>query len=226
MRYRTTAVARWFRRAGGWSHDWYRDHAPELFGLALCCLLVGSVLVLAGSFRPEDDPKFGIAPPPRDQPEREGQDFVAYTNRVGGYAFRHPSTWDVTEAGGHAELVSPEGSTVLSFGGSHTAGAPGIVATLPGTLSRSIAEPVIVGTTWERIAGLRSFLVSGRAMDRGSRIRFLVISLPGERPTHEISIIVPAGSAPTRMLLRVERIVASFAILSDATPGGVDIVRG
>jgi hypothetical protein len=115
---------------------------------------------------------------------------------------------------------------VLSFGGSHTAGEPGIVAALSGTLSRSVAKPVIVGTTWERIAGLRSFLVTGTAMDRGSRMRFLVISIPGERPTYEISIIVPAGLAPTRMLPRVERIVASFAILSDATPGGVDVVRG
>jgi len=68
--------------------------------------------------------------------------------------------------------------------------------------------------------------VTGTAMDRGSRMRFLVISIPGERPTYEISIIVPAGLAPTRMLPRVERIVASFAILSDATPGGVDVVRG
>jgi hypothetical protein len=222
LSYRTTAAARWFRTARGW----LRNHAPELFGLALCCLFVVSVLVIAGSFRPEGNTKFGIAPLPRDQPEREGQHLVAYTNRVGGYAFRHPSTWDVTEAGGYAELVSPDGSAVLSFGGSHTTGEPGIVATLPGTLSRSVAEPVIVGTTWERIAGLRSFLVSGTAMDRGSRIRFLVISIPEGRPTHEISIIVPAGSAPTRMLARVERIVASFAILSNATPGEVDVVRG
>ena len=205
---------------------WLRNHAPELFGLALCCLLVGSVLVLAGSFGPEGDPKFGIAPIPRDQPEREGQDLIAYTNPVGGYAFRHPSTWDVTEAGEYTQLVSPDGSAVLSFGGSHTAGVAGIVAMLPGTLSRSVAEPVIVGTTWERISGHQSFLVSGTAMDRGSRIRFLVISIPGRRPTHEISIIVPAGSAPTRMLPPVERIVGSFNILSDATPGGVDVVRG
>ena len=225
MRYWTTAVARWFRMARGGLHDRCRDH-PDLFGFALCCLLLVSALVLAGSFRPEGDPNFGTAPLPRDQPEREGQDLVAYTNRVGGYAFRHPSTWDVTEAGGYVELASPDGSAVLSFGGSHTAGEPGIVATLPGTLSRSVAEPVIVGTTWERISGLQSFLVSGTAMDRGSRIRFLVISIPGEQPTHQISIIVPAASAPTRMLPRVERIVASFAILSDATPGGVDVVRG
>ena len=222
MSYRTTAVAFWFRMARGWSHD----HAPQVFGLALCCLFVVSFLVLAGSVRPEGNTKFGIAPLPRDRPEREGQHLIGYTNRVGGYAFVHPSTWDVTEAGGHAELVSPDGSAVLSFGGSHTAGEPGIVATLSGTLSRSVAKPVIVGTTWERIAGLRSFLVTGTAMDRGSRMRFLVISIPGERPTYEISIIVPAGSAPTRMLPRVERIVASFAILSDATPGGVDVVRG
>jgi hypothetical protein len=219
LRYRATAVAFWFRMARGWLHD----HAPVVFGFALCCLLLVSFLVLAGSVRP---PKFGIAPLQRDRPQREGQHLVAYTNRVGGYAFRHPSTWDVTEASGHAELVSPDGSAVLSFGGNHRAGEPGTVATLRGTLSRSVAEPVIVGTTWERIAGLRSFLVSGTAMDRGSRIRFLVISIPGERPTHEISIIVPAGSAPTRMLPRVERIVASFTILSDATPGGVDVVRG
>ena len=58
--------------------------------------------------------------------------------------------------------------------------------------------------------------MSGTADDRvGRSIRFLVIAIPGERPTHGISIVVPAHSAPSRMLPRLEHIVASFDILDD-----------
>jgi hypothetical protein len=58
--------------------------------------------------------------------------------------------------------------------------------------------------------------VSGTADDPlGRSIRFLVIAIPGEQPTHAISIVVPAHSAPSRMLPRLERIVASFDILDN-----------
>jgi hypothetical protein len=73
----------------------------------------------------------------------------------------------------------------------------------------------VLDTAWQQVAGHRSFLVSGVADDQGRSIRFLVIATPGERSTHTISIMVPAQSAPSRMLPRLERIVASFDILGD-----------
>jgi hypothetical protein len=58
--------------------------------------------------------------------------------------------------------------------------------------------------------------VSGTADNQlGRSIRFLVIAIPGDQPTHTISITVPANSTPSRMLPRLERIVASFDILDD-----------
>jgi hypothetical protein len=147
---------------------------------------------------------------------------LVHTNLLGGYAFTYPRTWTIEEEGTDTELASPDGETVVSFGSSETLQVgnfggehhPGDQDLL-GSFG-SIVEPSVLDTAWEQVAGHRSFLVSGRADDPlGASIRFLVIAIPGEQPTHAISITVPAHSAPSRILPRLERIVASFDILDD-----------
>jgi hypothetical protein len=146
---------------------------------------------------------------------------LVHTNHVGGYAFTYPRTWTVEEEGAETELASPDGETVVSFGSGETLQVGDGGGEHPGDqiLLRSlgsIIEPSVLGTAWEQVAGNRSFMVSGTADDPvGRSIRFLVIAIPGEQPTHAISIVVPAHSAPIRMLARLERIVASFDILDN-----------
>jgi hypothetical protein len=149
---------------------------------------------------------------------------MVHTNLLGGYSFTYPRTWTVEEEGAETELASPDGETVLSFGSAETLQVGEGGGEHPGDqdLLRSlgsIAEPTVLGTAWQRVAGHRSFLVSGTAHDPiGRSIRFLVIAIPGERPTHTISIVVPVHSAPSRMLPRLEPIVASFDFLYDEAP--------
>jgi hypothetical protein len=197
----------------------YRENAPQLFGLILCSLLVGAVLLIGASLGRDGEPG-GIVHVPAPGPPPQGGPLV-HTNLVGGYTFTYPPTWTVEEEGAETELASPDGETVLSFGSAETlqVGAGGSEHPGDQDLLRSlgsIAEPSVLGTAWQQVAGHRSFLVSGTAHDPvGRSIRFLVIAIPGERPTHTISIVVPEHSTPSRMLPRLEAIVASFDFLYD-----------
>jgi hypothetical protein len=194
----------------------FRDYAPQLFGLILC-----ADVFLILSLGQDSEPGIAHAPAPGPPPVSAQRGHLFHTNLLGGYAFTYPRTWTVKEEGVDTELASPDGETVLSFssgetihighgGGEH----PGDQDLL-GSLG-SIVEPSVLDTAWEQVAGQRSFLVSGTADDQlGRSIRFLVIAIPGDQPTHTISITVPANSTPSRMLPRLERIVASFDILDD-----------
>ena len=200
----------------------YRDHAPQLFGLILCVLVVAGVLLVGASLGRDNEPR-GIvhAPTPGPPPQPAQRGPLVHTNLLGGYAFTYPRTWTVEGEGAETELASPDGETVLSFGSGETlqVGDAGGERPIDQDLLRPLGsnvEPSVLGTAWQQIAGHRSFLVSGTADDPvGRSIRFLVIAIPGEQPTHTISIVVPAHSAPSRMLPRLERIVASFDILDD-----------
>jgi hypothetical protein len=216
---------RWFSGTSRRLRYGYRDYAPQLFSLILCSLLVASFFVLIRASPGQDSEPGGIvpvpvpAPGPPPLPAQRGP--LVHTNRLGGYTFTYPRTWTLEDEGAETELASPDGETVLSFasgdtlqvgdGGGEHPGHQDLLRSLG-----SIDEPSVLGTAWQQVAGHRSFLVSGTAHDQvGRSIRFLVIAIPGEQPTHAISIMVPAHSAPSRMLPHLERIVASFDIFDD-----------
>ena len=209
-----------FRKATGSVRYWCLDHARQVF-LVLWAVVVAGALVLVALLGPQGDPQTSFMP---SQPEQRELEF---TNVLGGYAFTYPSNWDISQAGMYTELESPDGDTVLSFS---RRGGPwgGDMSTgLLGSMTESISSPVVVGTAWERIAGIRSFLLSGTGRDLvARRVRFLVIAIPGQRPTHQISIVVPVDSDPSSMLVRVEGIVSSFRILSDGKTSQLDVVDG
>jgi hypothetical protein len=200
----------------------YRNHARQLFDLILYSFFVASVLLIGGSLGQHRE--FVPVPAPRPPPLPAQRAPMIHANLLGGYAFAYPRAWTVVEAGTQTELASPDGETVVSF----SSGEAPLVGDGVGELSRGkallrsaglIVEPSVLGTAWQQVAGHRSFLVSGTADDPlGRSIRFLVIGIPGERPTYAISIVVPADSDPSRMLPRVERIVASFDIIDEAPP--------
>jgi hypothetical protein len=219
---RAPRLDRWFSRMSRRIRYGYRDHAPELFGLILCSLFVACVLLIGASLGQDSDLGENVLVPAQGPPPPPAQGGpLVHTNLVGGYAFTYPRTWTVEELGAETDLASPDGETVLSFGSGATLQVGDGGGEHPGDQDLlgsfgSIVEPSVLGTAWQQVAGHRSFLVSGTADDRvGRSIRFLVIAIPGERPTHAISIVVPAHSAPSRMLPRLERIVASFDILDD-----------
>jgi hypothetical protein len=209
-----------FRRATGSVRFWCRDHAREVF-LVFLAVAVAGALALAAVLAPQGDPQTSII---HSQPvQRE----LEFTNVLGGYGFSYPSNWYVWQAGTYTELESPNGDTVLSFKRWRGPWVEDTSAGLLGWMTESLYSPVVVGTTRERIAGIQSFLLTGTGRDfLTRRVRFLAIAIPGQRPTHLISIVVPANSDPSPMLERVETIVTSFEILSDGKTSQTDIVDG
>ena len=77
-----------------------------------------------------------------------------------------------------------------------------------------LAGQALTGSTWEHIDGSRSFIVSGMTEDpTGRPMRFLAITVRAVPRNYAISVLVPAGSDPTRVLPTVEAIVSSFEVL-------------
>lgn len=196
--------------------DWLHDHDPvQSFVLIAGFLIVAAapviVVLITSPPTSSDDPPVSA---PQIQPAPPS--IVDYTNVAAGYGFRYPSTWELSEAGTSARLESPGGNTVISFGfgdpGELDAASEGLLEAMPG----SGGSQELIGTTRERIAGYPSLLASGTATDASGRpVRFLGIAVRGDVQNYAISIVVPADSDPSRVLPRLERVVASFEILDD-----------
>lgn len=197
--------------------DFLHDHDPaELFVLTIGLVVVAAapfmvVMFATPSTSPPDDLPVGI-----DQIEQAPRGVADYTNIAAGYGFSYPSTWELSEVGSSARLESPGGNTVVSYGSVAAdeldAASEGLIEAMPG----SVTSQELIGTTREQIAGSPSLLTSGTTTDESGRpVRFLAIAVRGDVRTYVITIVVPAGSDPSRVLPRVERVVTSFEILDD-----------
>jgi hypothetical protein len=219
---RAPLPGRWFSRMSTGNRYGYRYRVPQFFGPILCSLLGACVILIWASLGRDSEPGGSVhVPAPGRPPLSAPRGPLVHTNLLGGYTFTYPRTWTVEEEGAETKLASPDGGTVLSFGSGATlqvgdgGGEPAEDQELLRSLG-SIGEPSVLGTAWQQVARHRSLLVSGTAHDPvGRPIRFLVIAIPGDWPTHTISIVVPAHSAPSQMLPRLEPIVSSFDILDD-----------
>ncbi|MCI0634378.1 MAG: hypothetical protein L0206_10765 [Actinobacteria bacterium] len=200
-------------------------HPAQVFLVALGALLVPATLaVVATSLIDRPEPSSPIPPNPTsaDQPRPTVEldtGIVAHVNSTGDYAFAYPTTWLIDETGGVTRLENPGGDIVASFG----PGAPGDIATASGRLVSSIlgidgteiaVNDALTGTSWEQIDGSRSLIVSGVTEGPDGRsVRFLAITVRAVSRNYSISVLVPAGSDPTRVLPTIEAIVSSFEVL-------------
>lgn len=216
MALRFSSRRRPIRRATDRVTDLLHDHDPaELFVLTIGLVIVAAapfmVVMFASPSTSPDDLPVGV-----DQIQQAPPGVVDYTNIAAGYGFSYPSTWDLNQVGSSARLESPGGDTVVSFRSVAADGlggaSEGVIEAMPG----SVTSQELIGTTREQIAGSPSLLTSGTATDElGRPVRFLAIAVRGDVRTYSITIAVPAGSDPSRVLPRVERVVASFEILDD-----------
>ena len=144
---------------------------------------------------------------------------VAHVNSSGDYAFAYPPTWVVDEAGDVTRLEDPGGDIVLSFepvdGDDITTASGALVGSILGVEgTHTLAGQALMGSTWERIDGSRSLIVSGVTTDPAGRsMRFLAITVRAVPRNYAISVLVPAASDPIRVLPKIEAIVSSFEIL-------------
>lgn len=205
--------------------DRFRHPSPALLVILGALLIPATLAVVASSLIDGSEPSApmqsgppGAAQIPRPTPEPD-TDTVAHVNSMGDYTFAYPATWVVNEAGGVTRLKDPGGDIVLSF----EPGAAGDIATASGVLVGSIlgvegtdahTGPALTGSTWERIDGSRSLIVSGVTTDPAGRsMRFLAITVRAVPRNYAISVLVPAASDPTTVLPAIEAIVSSFEVL-------------
>jgi hypothetical protein len=188
------------------------DLPLTLGGIAL--IVSAAILVVATFENPEPNTT-------NSNPPSIGEEFVRgpidYENRVQGYGFTYPRTWDLREDIRFTRLQSPNGRIVASF----RLWEPGDLDVASSRLLDSLADDLgdleLIGMTRERIGGSRSIIVSGTTTNEAGRpVRFLAITIRGEPLNYAISIFVPRGSDPTRVLPRLESIVSSFELLQDA----------
>ena len=201
-------------------------HPAPAFLAALGALLVPATLaIVATSVIHRPEPSAPIPSTPRSAEETPRPNVepdtgtVAHVNGIGDYAFAYPPTWVLDEAGDVTRLANPGGDIVVSFG----PGASGDIAAASGRLVSSIlgvdgthrtANESLTGSSWERIDGSPSFIVSGVTEDPAGRsMRFLAITVRSVPRNYTISVLVPAGSDPTKVLPTIEAIVSSFEIL-------------
>lgn len=216
MGFRPSSARRAIRHATVRVLDRFHHHNPvEVFVLTVGLVVAAAAPVMVLRFvsppAPPDDPPVGLG---RIRQVPPG--VVEYTNIAADYGFSYPSTWQLNEVGSSVRLESPGGNTVVSFGSVAADGldaaSEGLIEAMPG----SGTSQELIGTTREQIAGSPSLLTSGTATDElGRPVRFLAIAVRADIGSYAITIIVPAGSDPSRVLPPVERVIASFDILDD-----------
>jgi hypothetical protein len=200
-------------RAWGAALDWIEAHDLPLTLGGIALIVSAAILVVATFESPE--PNTTVSNPPSI-----GEEFVRgpveYENRVQGFGFTYPRTWDLREGARFTRIQSPNGHIVASY----RLWESGDLDVASSRLLDSIADAhprlELIGMTRERIAGSRSIIVSGTATNEAGRpVRFLAITIRGEPLNYAISIFVPRRSDPARVLPRIESIVSSFELLQD-----------
>jgi hypothetical protein len=198
--------------------DWIERHDMPLTLGGIALILSAAILVVATYEEPETNTTVAnttVTNPPSTEEELV-RGLVVYENRVQGYGFSYPGTWDLREAARFTRVQSPSGRIVISS----RLWVSGDLDVASNRLLDSLADThpdlELIGKTRERIDGSRSIIVSGTATDEGRPVRFLAITIRAEPLNYAISIFVPRQSDPDRVLPRIESIVSSFDFRLDA----------
>jgi hypothetical protein len=199
--------------------DWIERHDMPLTLGGIALILSAAILVVATYEEPETNTTVAdttVTNPPSTEEELV-RGLVVYENRVQGYGFSYPGTWDLREAARFTRVQSPSGRIVISS----RLWVSGDLDVASNRLLDSLADAhpdlELIGKTRERIDGSRSIIVSGTATDEAGRpVRFLAITVRAEPLNYAISIFVPRQSDPDRVLPRIESIVSSFDFRLDA----------
>jgi hypothetical protein len=216
MRLRRT-VRRWRYAA----IDWFREGDLQQRA-AIGVLVVVAATVLAGVGVVALNPTTTSAPrtPSLDIGEtHEGppSQHTSFSNRVGGYGFAYPQTWNVTVSGSFSRLENPSGDVVLSFGVTLTDGLESATRRLVHSLIGTGGKGRVIGVDRQRIGGAPAFLRGGLTRDEiGRPIRYLAIAIDGDSRTYTLLVTAPADVDPERVLAPVEEIVTSFETANES----------
>jgi hypothetical protein len=141
-----------------------------------------------------------------------------YKNRRGGYVFTHPAEWNVTTHGESAELSSPGGNVVFSFGPAPGGALPDAATAVADGYSPDLEGVTIVSSHEETTEqGLRTWVVGGiRQGPGGGDDRFLAISVDAPRGNRGIMVRFPSGPAILDLLPEIRSVISSYRVAEAA----------
>jgi hypothetical protein len=131
-----------------------------------------------------------------------------------GYLFSYPDSWELSRSGETAELVSPDGDVVMSFGTAPSGPLHAASDRVLEDLTGAYADVELVADNAERTTqGQRAFVVGATATDpNGALVRFLAITIRGLEQNRAITVNFSADSDPLEALPAIREIVASFRV--------------
>ena len=181
-----------------------------LIGAVLAFVLGAAGGVILWQSRSGDAGLGTAAQPPADQTARA-------ENARGGYAFRHPGTWAVTEDSTKTDVTDPGRHVMVSLdvgprGTIEAESEPFVGSVTAGWLDVQMEAP------YHRILGAGpAVFAGGTGVDGlGRSLRFLTIIVDGGSTNYTISVLVPTTWHPLTLQPAIEQIVSSFRPLGTA----------
>jgi hypothetical protein len=148
-----------------------------------------------------------------------------FENTAGGYRFRYPFGWHLSQNGPIAEVTSPRGDAVVSFGVGRVSGvdrAASLSASLNRVVNlvgRSYSDVELTNITSRRIGGNPAVVREGLATnDAGGLVRFSLVVVQDPVRNFVIVTFEPARLVSVDVHSKLTAIVESFGPL--AKPGG------
>ena len=178
----------------------------------IAAIVVGSFAIRDGWFSGDDGTT--RARPPTSGLAAATIPTARSVNDEGGYAFRHPTDWNVAQIGTRTELTDPSGDVSLSIDvAADGEGDQVLTGTLP-TLTANWSLVKTEGPILRHVDGRPAVSVGGTGVAGGHLIRFLAIVIDGGDRNYLLFVSVPQERDPVTVTPQIEATVSSFELLT------------
>jgi hypothetical protein len=202
---------------------WFSAAATVLATALVAAALVAAVIATVGGTAERaapsqavvpsavPSPGFSVVPSPSVSDDQLPGVHV-HVNDEAGYLFSYPDGWKLTRSGTSTTLVDPKDEVQMAFA---TAPSAPLEETnrrvLDGLTSPYRDVNVVTRDSQLTEQGQSSLVLGGTAVDEaGSTIRFLVVTIEGERRNWAITVRYEPHADVTDSITAIEEIVGSF----------------
>ena len=139
---------------------------------------------------------------------------VRYVNEAGGYAFRHPADWNVTQLGTLTEMSDPSGDVNLWMDITAEGESDQVLEAILPSLTSNWSLVRSEAPIRRRVGGEPSISVGGIGEAAGRPIRFLAIVVDAGDRNYMIFVLVPQERDPVTVTPQIEGTLSSFEVLA------------
>jgi hypothetical protein len=137
-----------------------------------------------------------------------------YVNEAGGYAFRHPVDWNVTQLGTLTEMSDPSGDVNLWMDITAEGESDQVLEAILPSLTSNWSLVRSEAPIRRRVGGEPSISVGGIGEAAGRPIRFLAIVVDAGDRNYMIFVLVPQERDPVTVTPQIEGTLSSFEVLA------------